>query len=328
MKTIKAGKPLVELARLCYEANRSPLLIGHHGVGKSEILATAAAEMKIGFISLDLSVMEPPELIGLPYPDGPITRYRPPATLPKDGKGLIVFEELNRCPRYMRAPCLQLLTARAINEYSLPQGWLPAAAINPPDGEYEVDELDAALRSRFTEIGVEPDRDEWLAWGRNHGVHPAVLRYVESDPTVFDQPQSNPRAWKYVSDLVNVQSGYSREVLRVAVVGQVGEKRAASFLKTLKDGVKVLTADEILVSYPTHQSFLKTCVKGGQLDMVRSSLLGVLKRLQSSKNFEAVLRSHKKKSNLRAFLGDLPGDLREEAETFFHDHEYKFSISA
>jgi hypothetical protein len=284
--------------------------------------------MNIGFISLDLSVMEPPELIGLPYPDGPITRYRPPATLPKDGKGLIVFEELNRCPRYMRAPCLQLLTARQINEYSLPRGWLPAAAINPPDAEYEVDELDPALRSRFTEIGVEPDRDEWLAWGRSHGVHPTVLRYVESDPTVFDQPQSNPRAWKYVSDLVNASQGFSREALCVTMAGQVGEKRAAAFLKTMNDGVKALTPEEILSFYPTHRSLLKGWVNGGQLDMVQATLLGLHKRLQIKKNFDAVRRSRKQMGNLQTFLGDLPGDLREEAEKFFEERNYKYSVSA
>jgi MoxR-like ATPase len=121
--------------------------------------------------------MEPPDLVGLPKLDGSVTRFLPPSFLPTGGKGLLVFEELNRCPTYMRAPCLQLLTARTLNDYELPAGWLPVAAINPPDQGYEAEELDPALRSRFVQAVVEPDREEWLAWARTVGTHAAVLAY-------------------------------------------------------------------------------------------------------------------------------------------------------
>jgi MoxR-like ATPase len=116
MLTIAAGTPLVELLTLAYYANHPVLLHGRHGVGKSEAFAHAAAQLEIGLIVCDLSVMEPPDLVGLPRvgEDGR-THYAPPAFLPQTDQGLLVFEELNRCPRYMQAPCLQLLTARQLN---------------------------------------------------------------------------------------------------------------------------------------------------------------------------------------------------------------------
>jgi MoxR-like ATPase len=154
MTTIKIGKPLIDLLKLCYMGNRPVLLSGRHGIGKSESLEAAAAEMTISCISRDLSLMEPPDLIGMPRVAKDVTRYSPPAFLPTTGKGILVFEELNRCPSYMRAPCLQLLTARQLNDYTLPPGWLPVAAINPPETDYEVSELDPALLSRFVQINV------------------------------------------------------------------------------------------------------------------------------------------------------------------------------
>src|SRR5262249_23040657 len=154
---------------------RLPLLLsGRHGIGKSVVLEQAARELKIGFVSRDLSLMEPPDLIGLPRSDGKVTRYHPPAFLPAGGSGLLVFEELNRCPAYMRAPCLQLLTARTLNDYRLPVGWLPVAAVNPAEAGYDVDALDPALLSRFVLVDVVPDRDEWLRWAASSDVHPAV----------------------------------------------------------------------------------------------------------------------------------------------------------
>jgi hypothetical protein len=62
-----------------------------------------------------------------------------------------VFEELNRASELTRTPCLQLCTARRLNDYVLPQGWVPMAAINPRRDGYYVDELDAPLT--LTRVG-------------------------------------------------------------------------------------------------------------------------------------------------------------------------------
>lgn len=324
--TIKVGRPLIEQVKLSYGANLPLLLVGRHGVGKSESLKAAAAELGIDFLCRDLSLMEPPDLIGLPVSDKEVTRFRPPSFLPRDGKGLLVFEELNRCEKYMRSPCLQLLTDRSLNDYRLPADWLPMACINPAsdDEGYDVDDLDPALLSRFVQVQVEPDVKEWLAWAREHGVHPAVLDYITADGTVFESSVSNPRAWKYVSDVVHaaLSSQAPKESLRAGVLGLVGDKRGTVFLRTLKDKVRSLTAEQILTSYASYRQQLQDLVRQGQLDLVKAALLSVQKHMQASSNYDGVRRSRKQWSNIGRFLGDLPGDLREEARRFFKERQY------
>lgn len=323
MSMVKAGRPLVELVKLCYAADRPPLVEGRHGVGKSELLQRAAAELKIEYLCRDLSLMEPTDLVGLPKLDGSVTRFLPPSFLPTHGKGLLVFEELNRCPAYMRAPCLQLLTARSLNDYVLPAGWLPVAAINPAEDGYEADELDAALVSRFVRVAVEPDHQEWLAWARTAGIHPGVLSYVESDPTIFQSAVSNPRAWAYVSSLLRAADGAqaSREPLQAAIAGTVGAKRAAAFLKVLREDIRPLTANEVF-DYERHRPQVQGWIAGGQLDTVKTTLLNVKKQLQARPHYDCARTDRTTWKNLAAFLADLPGDLREEAEAFFREREY------
>jgi MoxR-like ATPase len=327
----KAGRPLIELAKLCYDAGRPFLLVGRHGVGKSALLEQADVELGIGYICRDLSLMEPSDLIGLPKMDGPVTRYLPPAFLPADGRGLLVFEELNRCPAYMRAPCLQLLTARTLNDYMLPTGWLPVAAINPSgtgyeveecDTGYDVEELDPALLSRFVQVAVVPDREEWLAWARASEIHPDVIAYVASDPAIFDGPESNPRAWAYVSDLLRaVKAGTPRETLREAVAGLVGPTRMAAFFRAPHDDSSPLTADDVL-AYPHHRARLRAWIKAGRLDLAGVSLLAIQKRLQARRDYDQVRANDAAWKNLGTFLGDLPGDLYEQAIAFFKDRDY------
>ena len=149
MVNIVAGDKVLDVINLACGADQPVLLIGRHGIGKSSFFEQAADRRGIGLIVCDLSLMEPVDLVGIPsINDNGRTVYAPPSFLPTDGTGLIVFEELNRAPRYVQVPCLQLLTARRLNDYALPPGWLPCAAIN--DGEeYQVDDLDVAILSRF-----------------------------------------------------------------------------------------------------------------------------------------------------------------------------------
>jgi hypothetical protein len=325
MKKIKAGQETADFIRLCYKANLPPLLWGAHGVGKSEMFARAAIDLRIGFLSRDLSLMEPPDLVGMPKMDGKTTLFLPPDFLPRSGEGIIVFEELNRCERYMRAPCLQLLTDRTLNDYRLPRGWLPAAAANPADVEYDVCDLDPALLSRFVQAVVVPDCDDWLVWARCNDIHPAVIDYISSDTTVFDHPDSNPRAWKYVSDLVRASDGKAgAKTLRAAVLGVVGDKRGAAFLRHLDGSKRPFSADKILSSYDEHGPTVRHWIKKGQLDLVKATLLAVKKELQAKNRIEAIKACERQWRNLARFLHDLPGDFHADAQAFFSDRGYAF----
>src|SRR5262249_44530712 len=143
----------------------------------------------------DLSLMEPVDLVGMPRIESNRTVFCPPSFLPAGGEGVLLFEELNRASAAVRTPCLELCTRRRFNDYRLPDGWSIAAAVNPAGGDYHVDELDLALVSRFVRVTVEAGLTEWVTWAREHEVHKDVIDYAESDTSIFEDPQSNPRSW-------------------------------------------------------------------------------------------------------------------------------------
>jgi len=328
MDKIKAGRPTIELIKLCYHANQPLLLCGCHGIGKSDLLACAAKDMGLNFISRDLSLMESPDLVGLPKMDGETTRYLPPSFLPATGGGLLVFEEINRADRYSRSPCLQLLTARTLNDYRLPNGWLPMAAINPASEDYEVFDLDGAMLSRFVQVTVVPDQAEWLDWAQNNDIHPAVLDYVASDTTIFDSTVSNPRAWTYTSNVLRAADKLSvdRKVIRAAIIGLVGDQRGVAFWRTLKRTDRPLTADKILGGYSRHRAAIGGWVKEGRTDLLENTLLAVKKYLQPRGDFEQVKADSKRWKNFGAFLDDLPGDLRQQMEQWLQERGYDIPL--
>ncbi|MFS8070834.1 MAG: AAA family ATPase, partial [Byssovorax sp.] len=198
--SIPVGPRLEAVLELAYRARRPVLLEGPTGIGKSDIVRHVAARLGISTVVLDLSLLEPPDLVGLPVIQDGRTAYAVPQALPKDGAGILMLEELNRAERYIQQPALQLLTARRLHEYELPPGWVCFAAINPETAEYQVTALDRALRARFLEISVRADRAAWLAWAQVSGVHPGVVALAQAHERIFEEIP--PRTWTYAAHVL------------------------------------------------------------------------------------------------------------------------------
>ena len=217
---VPLGPRVIQVLHLAWRARRAVLLEGPTGIGKSEIVRAAAEQLGIGMAVLDLSLLEPPDLVGLPLIEGGRTRYAVPSILPTEGSGILLLEELNRAERYIQQPALQLLTARTLHEYRLPDGWVCFAAINPQDGDYQVTSLDPALRARFLQLRVRADRPSWLSWALSANVHPAVVALAREHDRILDDVP--PRTWVFVSQLLEaLLPGEARDpvVLRDALAG-------------------------------------------------------------------------------------------------------------
>ena len=325
MLTVIAGLPLLHLIVLAYRANQPVLLHGFHGLGKSALTAEAAARLGIDFIVVDLSVMEPTDLIGVPRvsEDGR-TAYAAPSFLPGRGAGILMLEELNRCPRYMQAPCLQLLTARRLHEYRLPEGWIPCAAVNDAADGYLAEDLDPALLSRFLRVRVVPDAAAWLAWAGANGIHEAVVRFVADSPGVFEDSAANPRAWHYASNLLAAWEAGERQkdCLTAALAGVIGEKWAVAFLQFYFDPRRPLQPAEILSAYHAHRAALRGWARQSRLDLVKASVELLQAHLQPQRVYDAVVADASSKGNAEQFFADLPAELQRQVRAWLKERGF------
>lgn len=323
MMNVTSGPDLLRKVTVAYHADVPFMLHGRHGVGKSDLLVEAAAVLGIGVLVRDLSLMEPPDLTGMPEITGGQTHFRPPAALPVDGKGLLVLEELNRCPAYMRAPALQLLTARRLNDYVLPKGWLPVAAVNDGTDGYHVDELDPALLSRFAHLRVEPETQSWCTWARRSGVHTAVIELVGSMPDAFASPGSNPRAWTQAARMLTSWESHgagNEDDLVVLLVGVLDEAAAHALVRTYRCRPRIPTPAEIVEDYRSCRSHIREMVKNRRLDSLSAAWESLRTRLGDDAFRAEVLEDPEQAANVAAFAGDLPADLRRAAVTWLQGH--------
>jgi hypothetical protein len=315
---LPVGPRLLSALKVAYGARRPALLEGPTGVGKSQIVEQLAKELGIGFVVLDLSLLEPPDLVGLPKTENGRTVYAPPRILPKEGAGILMLEELNRAERYIQQPALQLLSARRLHEYELPPDWAVFAAVNPETADYHVHALDRALRTRFMNFRVHADRASWIAWAIAADVHPAVVTLAREHDRIFEQIP--PRSWTYVSDVLRAMKPNERsnpQIVRDVLAGYLPATWTQMLLSMPEASTSRLEIDpyDLLWQY-AEDSVARTMIQGwinaGQTDRIDelvTRVLGIVKGPEIGVLIERGRFSHEAFERL---LRDLPGDRAED----------------
>lgn len=317
---VPVGPRLEKVLTVAYRARRAVLLEGPTGVGKSEIIRRVAEQLGIETTVLDLSLLEPPDLVGLPIVKDGRTEYALPHVLPRGGAGILLLEELNRAERYIQQPALQLLSARRLHEYELPEGWVCVATINPQTADYHVTALDKALRARFLQVSVRADRASWLAWAQTRNLHPGIVALAHAHERMLDDVP--PRTWTYASELLQAFTPAELEdgaLMRDALGGYLPAAWVEALLASKASWGSRLELDvrDLLGSYAPGSALAKQIAeyrdqgKTDRLDEIVQRLLPLLAGPEAG-----VLAAQKQLTlaSFEALLGDLPGDQREKLQ--------------
>ena len=248
-----------ELSKKIMSVGEIPLLVGHFGVGKTDLIREIANETGRKLVILILSQMEPGDLIGLPARGEDKTVFLKPDWWPEDDETILLLDEINRAHRSIRNAIMQLLVDKRIHNHVLPEGVWIAAAMNPPDDEYDQAELitDPAFISRFFVLEINPDPEEWVNWAKESGVHESVRKFIHSYPEFLSSSRSvsiradlkpSPRSWYKLGRVFSVLSGDEiRDYGYTLAAGIIGPEAAKVFYDSYLANSNIPSAEKILL---------------------------------------------------------------------------------
>ena len=242
-------------------SGRTPFIWGDPGIGKSDIIRSVAAAMKLDLIDMRLALYDPTDLRGFPVVKGTGKsqgmHFVPPALLPSKGKGILLLDELPAAPPAVQAVAYQLILDRRLGEYTLPAGWNIVAAGNHARNGGVHYPLPPALANRFIHIEMEHSAEDWDTWAAGYGVtdltrafirfRPALLHDIGARKTGIAFP--SPRSWSFADAIVQQRhtDANTLELLK----GTVGEGAAIEYLAFLKVAQELPSLNEILISPST-----------------------------------------------------------------------------
>lgn len=244
-------------------ASHNIMLVGNHGIGKSEILTEHFKEFGMPVIALFLGQMaDPGDLIGLPCKDEQTgkTDFMPPYWFPTDGKPIVLFlDELNRARPEILQTVMDLALNRKLAGKMLPEGSRIISAVNAGD-QYQLTDLDPALVSRFNIVNFKPTAEEWLLWARKTGLDQRVISFIDENRLWLDKDPDakegadtgldktpDRRAWKRVSDIVSGKNDL-KEIDAKIISSIVGAKAASAFMQNAAKR-KLITGREVLTGF-------------------------------------------------------------------------------
>lgn len=321
-------------------ASHNIMLVGNHGIGKSEILTDYFTTRGMRVVPLFLGQMsDPGDLIGLPVlststtpstSSSPTsTHFAPPYWFPTDGKPIVLFlDELNRARPEILQTVMDLALNRTLAGRSLPVGSRIISAVNDGD-EYQLTQLDPALVSRFNVYQFCPTAQEWLLWADKQQLDARVTAFIQSQPALLDgtpeqthgidtgfEKYPDRRAWKRVSDVIQNRMALGDDDLEL-IAGIVGASAASRFY-AFTQGRQLLSGADILNDFASHEAALRLY----RLHQISIISEGIFRQLEVSYEFNATSDSlqqdlmERYATNFKAYFSFLESTEQRESIAF------------
>lgn len=232
---------------------RPLLLIGPPGIGKTAIMEQVAQECGVGLVAYTITHHTRQSAIGLPVirekeyggKTYSVTEYTMSEIIASvydamevTGKkeGILFIDEINCVSETLAPAMLQFLQCKTFGSHQVPEGWIIAAAGNPPGYNKSIRDFDVVTLDRVRMLQVEENMAVWQQFARNVGVHEAILSFLEIKPQDFYRMEGyeegmyfvTARGWEDLSQMLYayeelelpVSAGFVQEFLQYPMVAR------------------------------------------------------------------------------------------------------------
>jgi hypothetical protein len=229
-------------------SNGEPVLItGAPGIGKSDIVAQAAAENGAQLIISHPVVSDPTDFKGLPFPDknGREAHFLPFGELNElihaESPAVYFLDDLGQATPAVQAAAMQLILARRVNGFKVADCVTFVAATNRREDMAAVSGILEPVKSRFSSIiELEIDADDWIMWALKNAMPTSLVAFIRFRPETLNnfKPTRDmknspcPRTVAAVGRLQN--KGLMAELEYEVFKGAAGEAFAVEYTAFLK----------------------------------------------------------------------------------------------
>ncbi len=197
--------------------NQRPIfLLGAPGIGKTAIMEQIAEELDLALVSYSMTHHTRQSALGLPYiseknyggKEYSVSEYTMSEilatvydTIDRSGhdEGILFLDEINCVSETLYPSMLQFLQYKTFGRHSVPDGWVVVTAGNPPAFNKSVREFDVVTLDRLKVLEIDPDYGAWKEYASDHGVHPAIMGFLESNKDYFYKIETTVNGKNYVT---------------------------------------------------------------------------------------------------------------------------------
>ena len=193
--TMNKMKPheLAEYLAYCIERGYPVLVTGKPGIGKTDVIASAALAAKADLIISHPVVSDPTDYKGLPFPNKEATAadFLPYGDLRKlltaKKKTVFFMDDFGQAPHAVQAAIMQLLLLREINGQKISDKIVFILATNRREDNAGVAGILDPIKSRcMSIIEMQVDHEDWVKWAIVNNMPVELIAFVRWMPKIIE----------------------------------------------------------------------------------------------------------------------------------------------
>lgn len=178
--------------------------------------------------------------------------YCPPEWIAsKTGGGFLILDDWNRADiRFIQA-VMELVDRQEYISWKLPKDWHIILTANPDNGEYLVQSIDNAQRTRFISVNLKFDINTWAKWAEENSIDGRCINFLMMHPELIEKHKDlNPRSITTFFNAISSIKDFSKELPLINMIGDgsVGPEFSQLFAMFINNRLdKLITPHDILL---------------------------------------------------------------------------------
>ena len=192
--------------------------------------------------------------------------------------GILLLDDWNRADTRFIQAVMELVDRQTYISWTLPEDWHIILTANPDNGDYMVNSIDSAQKTRYITANLKFDVDVWARWAEEEGIDSRCINFLLLHPELVTQ-ETNARS---ISTFFNAISSFEKfdenlSLIQMIGEGSVGDEFASMFTIFINNKLDKLVTPKDLLTHENEQYIvgeLTSCV--GKDDSYRADIASTL----------------------------------------------------
>jgi len=195
----------------------------------------------------------------------------------KEG-GILLLDDWNRADTRFIQAVMELIDRQTYISWTLPKDWHIILTANPDNGDYMVNSVDSAQKTRYVTANLKFDVNVWAEWAEGAGIDTRCINFLLLHPELVTQ-ETNARSittfFNSISSFDNFEDNLS--LIQMIGEGSVGDAFASMFTTFINNKLDKLVTPKDLLTHDNEAYILgelRGCI--GKDDTYRADIASTL----------------------------------------------------
>jgi hypothetical protein len=266
-------------------------VVGDSGIGKTSTILQLAKETDLHFVKLNLAQIEElGDLVGFPIRQFEVCKtendclwidehaveeytkqgysftgknrmsYCPPEWISgKTSGGILLLDDWNRADvRFIQA-VMELIDRQQYISWTLPKDWHIILTSNPDNGEYLVNSIDNAQKTRFISVNLKFDINCWSEWAEDATIDNRCINFLLKHPELVSTNTNSRSITTFFNSISSIKS-FDDELGLIQMIGEgsVGNEFTTLFTMFINNKLDKIISPETIMTHESDEYILNT----------------------------------------------------------------------